>query len=212
MTDNKNLLETEALKTAAKPAMPMWIEYGPILIYVVLYTILRRGADPETAILKAATVFMIAAVIAMIYAWRKIGRISLILGMTTVFIVIAVGLSVFTGNPIFFFMKPTIVNILFGIACIGGVLVGKNGLKLLMGEAYAMPEKAWNTFAIRWGLFFFAMAAVNEIVWRNFSEDFWSYFKLFGFLPLTLVFILTQMPFLLKHSDLKSRMNDAGKD
>lgn len=201
---------TESSPQPQKPPN-MWIEYGPVLIYVVVYNLLRRF-EPETALLKAAAVFMIAAVAALVYSKVKGHKVSPILILTTVFIVIAVGLSFLTGNPIFFFMKPTVVNILFGIGAIGGVIFKKNMLKILMGSVYAMSEKAWNTFAIRWGLFFFAMAAVNEIVWRNFSEDFWSYFKLFGFLPLTFVFLISQMPFLLKHSDLKDRMAEKEGD
>lgn len=198
-------------KTGAPKTPNMWIEYGPIAIFVILYNILRMR-EVEGAIFIAAGVFAVAAVIALIYGRVKEGVIPKMLLLTTVIIVISVGLALFTGNPIFVYMKPTVVNILFGIAVIGGALIGKNVLKMMMGSAYAMPDKAWNTFAIRWGLFFFAMAAVNEFVWRNFSEAFWANFKLFGFMPLTFVFLISQMPFLLKHSDLKDRMSETEQD
>ncbi len=185
----------------------MWIEYGPIIVFVALYNILRmRGV--EGAIFIAAGVFAVAAIIALIYGRVKEGVIPKMLLLTTVIIVISVGLALFTGNPIFVYMKPTVVNIIFGLAVIGGAIANKNVLKMMMGSAYKMSDEAWNKFAIRWGLFFFAMAAVNEIVWRNFSEGFWANFKLFGFMPLTLIFLLTQMPFLLKHSDIKERMDE----
>jgi len=99
-------------------------------------------------------------------------------------------------------MKPTLINALFGIAVIGGIFVKKNVIKMMMGSAFEMPDKRWNDLAIRWGLFFFAMAALNEFIWRTYSEDFWAIFKVFGFLPLTLVFTLTQLPFIQKHGKL----------
>ena len=69
----------------------------------------------------------------------------------------------------------------------------------MLGSAFDLPEKSWNQLAFRWGGFFFACAAINEIVWRNFGEAFWANFKLFGFFPLTILFTLSQLPFILKH-------------
>jgi len=210
MTDSNDISETA--QKAAKAAPPsQWLEFGPIAIFVVVFNILRlRGV--EDAMLIAAGLFMVLAVAALIYVKRKHNTVPPMLMLTTAIIVVTVLATLLTGDKRFFYMKPTAVNILFGIGVLGGIVFKKNVLKMLMGQAYSMPDKAWNMFAIRWGLFFFAMAAVNEVVWRNFSEAFWANFKLFGFVPLTLVFILTQMPFLLKHSDLKERMSEAGHD
>ena len=100
-------------------------------------------------------------------------------------------------------MKPTIVNSFFGLGVIGGIFFQKNVIKLMMGDAIDLPDIKWNTLAIRWGIFFFAMAILNELIWRNFSEDFWVKFKVFGFLPITLLFTLTQLPFIMKHGAVK---------
>ena len=113
------------------------------------------------------------------------------------------GRAFWSGNKIIFYMKPTIVNILFGAAVIGGVFLKKNVIKMMMGEAIELPDAKWDTLAIRWGVFFFAMAALNECIWRTQTEEFWATFKVFGFLPLTFVFTLTQLPFIQKHGNLR---------
>ena len=99
-------------------------------------------------------------------------------------------------------MKPTIVNALFGIAVLGGIFLKKNVIKLMMGEAVALPDKAWNNLAVRWGIFFFFVAALNEVIWRTQTEEFWVNFKIVGFMPLTLVFTLTQIPYIMKHGKM----------
>jgi len=101
------------------------------------------------------------------------------------------------------FMKPTFMNTLFGIALLGGIVFKKNFMKILMGSAFEMPDKHWNTQAIRWAIFFFVLAILNEVIWRNFSESFWTGFKVFGFFPLTILFTLSQIPFLHKHATMK---------
>ena len=175
------------------------VDYGPVLVFFLLYHYLRRE-NSDTAIFDAAKVYMVVAVLALAWSRMKLGKFSGILLFTTVIIAITVFLALYSGNPIFFYMKPTVVNILFGVGVIGGVLFKKNVIKTLMGEMVDLPQKAWNNLAIRWGIFFFVLAGINEIVWRNFSEDFWVNFKLFGFLPISLAFTLSQVPYLLKHN------------
>ena len=181
-----------------KPQQNMLVDLGPVVIFVVCYHLFRRN-NPDGAMVKAAGIFMVVAVIALIYSRMKTGRFSGVLLFTTAIILVTAGLTVFSGNPIFFYMKPTIINALFGVLAIGGALIGKNGIKMLMGEAFKLPDAKWKTLAIRWGLFFFFMAALNEFIWRNYSEPFWVNFKLWGMTPLTLLFTLTQIPFIMKH-------------
>ena len=175
------------------------VEYGPVLVFVVLYNILRRG-DAEGAIFTAAGVFAVVAVAALAYSKLVLGKLSSVLLLTTGIIVATVGMAYVFDDPRFIYMKPTVVNALFGVVAIGGALVGRNAVKALIGTAYRMPDAAWRTLAIRFGLFFFAMAALNEVVWRTQTESFWVGFKLWGFIPLTFAFMLTQMPFLLRNA------------
>lgn len=184
-----------------------WVDFGPIAIFVLVYNVLRQN-NPDGAIYIAAAVFTVAAIIALVYSRLKLGKLSGMLIFTTLIIVITVSLAFFFKDPRFIYMKPTVINAVFGAVTIGGVFVGKNVIKLMMGEAFELPVKAWNTLAIRWGLFFFAMAALNEVVWRTQTEAFWANFKLLGFLPLTFIFGLSQVPFLMKHGKMAAD-NDA---
>jgi len=180
-----------------------WVDFGPIAIFVLIYNVLRRD-NPDGAIYIAAAVFTVAAIIALGYSRLRLGKFSGMLIFTTLIIIITVALAFFFQDPRFIYMKPTVINAVFGVVAIGGVMVGKNVIKLMIGEAFELPAKAWNTLAIRWGLFFFAMAALNELVWRTQTEAFWANFKLFGFLPITLVFGMSQVPFLMKHGKMKA--------
>lgn len=179
----------------------LWIDLGPVAVFVIAYQYLQRTGH-EGAIFTAAAIFMVVALLALAYSRLKHGKFSSMLLLSTVIIVISVGLAFLFQNPVFIYMKPTVINAIFGVAVIGGVLINKNVIKLMMGAALEMPDKAWNMMAIRWGLFFFALAIINEVVWRNFSEEFWVNFKLFGFFPLTLIFAISQAPFMMKHGKM----------
>lgn len=176
-----------------------WVDMGPILLFVISYHYLKRqGADG--AIYTAGLIFMVAAFAGLAYSRIKLGKFSGLLVFTTIIIGVTVGLAYFFQDPRFLYYKPTVMNIAYGVLAIGGVLTGKNLIKMMMGDALNLPRKAWDTLAIRWGIFFFVLAGINEYVWRNFSEEFWVNFKLMGFLPLTLVFTFAQLPFIMKHT------------
>ena len=186
------------------PAKPsnILVDFGPVAIFVACYHYLRRS-DPDGAMLTAAGIFMVVAVAALIYSRAKTGKFSGVLLLTTAIICVTAGLAIFSGNKTIFYMKPTIVNMLFGIGILGGVVLKKNVFKLFMGDAVALPEKAWNNLAVRWGIFFFFCAGLNEYVWRTQSEEFWVNFKIVGFMPLTFIFTLSQIPFMMKHGKLR---------
>lgn len=193
---------SDTTSNAAKSGQNFWIEFGPVLVFVGLYHYLRRGGN-EGAIYTAALVFMVCAVMGLAYSRLRHGKFPGMLVLSTVIIAVSVGLAWVFKDPTFIYMKPTIINILFGLAVIGGVLIKKNVIKLMMGAAFDMPDKAWNTLAIRWGVFFFVLAALNEVIWRNYSEAFWVNFKLFGMFPLTIIFTLMQLPFMLKNGQMR---------
>jgi len=185
----------------AKPNK-FWLDFGPLLAFFGAFQYFKRS-NPDEAMVWAAGVLAILATIALSYSWLRHKYLSPILILSTVLVVFFASLTFFTGNKTFLFMKPTIVNSFFGVGVIGGIFFKKNVIKLMMGDAIDLPDIKWNTLAIRWGIFFFAMAVLNEFIWRNFSEDFWVKFKVFGFLPLTLLFTSTQLPFIMKHGKVK---------
>ena len=193
-----------AAKLEGKKKLPFWIDFGPLLIFFAAFHYLKRSY-PEDALIWAAGVLAVAAVIALIYAWLKYKHTSPILIFSTVLIGgFALAAFIFDDKR-FVFMKPTVVNVIFGIAVFGGVIFKKNVIKMFMGSAFELPDDKWNVLAVRWAIFFFAMAALNEFIWRSpkFSETFWANFKVFGFLPLTILFTATQIPFLTKYGKMR---------
>lgn len=194
--------------SAQKHKPSQWLEFGPLLIFFILYQVLKTS-QPDTALYIAAGVLAGLSIITLIYSRIKYGSLPMMLLFTTVLVAGSAALAYFFQDERFIYMKPTVINCLFGVAVIGGVLVKKNVIKMIMGQAIEMPTKAWNNLAIRWGVFFFVLAAINEFVWRTYGEDFWVKFKVFGFLPLTILFTMTQLPFIMKNGTVK---DEAAKD
>ncbi|WP_427453638.1 inner membrane-spanning protein YciB [Litorimonas sp. WD9-15] len=192
----------ETVPTAAKKTS-FWLDFGPLLIFFAAFLYWRRN-HPDEALIWAAGVLAIAATFALLISWVRHRTLSPVLIFSTIVIGGSALIALLTGDKRFIYMKPTFLNALYGVVVIGGVIFGKNVIKLLMGSAFELPDDKWNVLAIRWAIFFFAMAILNEIIWRNFSEDFWAGFKVFGFLPLTILFTLTQIPFLNKFGEMKT--------
>lgn len=192
--------EVEATNSAPRPNH-FWLDFGPLLVFFGTFHWIRRN-NPDEALFIAAAIFAVAAIIALAIGWIKYRTVSFVLIFSTFLIVGTTALAFLFDNKLFLFMRPTVVNGLMGIGVLGGVVLGKNVLKLLLGSAFTLPGKAWNTLAIRWGIFFLCVAAINELVWRTQTESFWVNFKTFGFLPLTLIFTFAQIPFIQRHGGL----------
>jgi len=109
------------------------------------------------------------------------------------------GLTLVFHDVRFLKIKPTIMNLVFAALMFGGLALRKHPLKLLLGEAFEMPEGAWRKLTVRWTLFFFVLAAVNEVMWRGFSTDTWIASKMFVSFPATMVFAFFQIPLLKRH-------------
>ena len=109
------------------------------------------------------------------------------------------GLTIYFNNEVFFKMKPTIINIIFAIILYAGEVIKKPLLKLLLGSALKLSEEGWSILTKRWIAFFIALGILNEIIWRTQSTDIWVNFKVFGILPITFLFTLSQFSLLKKH-------------
>ena len=116
-----------------------------------------------------------------------------------VIILIFGGLTIYFDNEVFFKMKPTIINCLFAAILYGGIIINKPLLKYLLGAALKLEEEGWKILTQRWIGFFIALAILNEIVWRTQSTDIWVNFKVFGILPITFIFTMTQFPLIKKY-------------
>ncbi|MCL4147257.1 UNVERIFIED_CONTAM: hypothetical protein GTU68_000600 [Idotea baltica] len=143
---------------------------------------------------------MVAITIALVVSWVLTRKLAIMPLITGIVVLVFGGLTIYLHNDLFIKLKPTIVNCLFGSILLGGLYFGKSLLGYVFDSVFKLTDEGWRLLTFRWGVFFFILAIINEIVWRNFSTDFWVSFKLFGFMPITLAFTLFQMPLITKHS------------
>lgn len=179
-------------------AVSLLVELGPAGSFMIAYNV-WLGRDPENAIFVATGVFMAATVVALAYAWLVQKRTPPMLLVSSAIILVFGALTLILHDRWFAFVKPTIINLLFAAAIFCGLLVGKNVWKMLFGAAFDLPDVIWRILAVRYGLFYIALAVLNEIIWRNTSEAFWANFKVVGVIPITMAFIAAQIPLTMKY-------------
>ena len=170
-----------------KSFIKLLTDFGPLLIFFIVYY--RGGKDLQVAI-PPLIVATIVAVIIVYYLEKKIPYIPL---LGAILVTIFGGLTIFFKNPIFIYIKPTIINILFGLALMFGKFFTKEPLlKKMLDGAIKITDEGWRILNQRWVYFFFALAIMNEIVWRTQTEEFWVNFKVWGMLPITFIFTAFQ--------------------
>ena len=174
------------------------IEMGPLVCFFIANWVAGKFLG-GTGIFWGTGIFMVATVIALTASWLLTRKIAMVPLVSAIFVAIFGALTLWLHNDLFIKVKVTLINALFGAVLLGGVAFGRSYLKLVMGEAVKLSEAAWRTLSIRWGLFFLFLAVLNEVVWRSVSTDQWVNFKVFGLLPLTLVFAIANAPFMSKH-------------
>jgi intracellular septation protein len=174
-----------------RPAVKLLIEMGPLVAFFI--------GNWKAGIFWGTAIFMVATIVSLAASWYLTRKIAMVPLVSAVFVAIFGALTLYLQSDLFIKVKVTLINALFGAVLLGGAAFGKSYLKLVMGEAMKLPEQAWRSLSIRWGIFFFAMAMLNEVVWRTFSTDQWVNFKVFGLLPLTMIFALANAPFMAKH-------------
>ncbi len=174
-----------------KSVYKLLIDIGPLAIFFIFYT--RSGL--QASILP----FMVATVIAVLFSYILEKKIPIMPTVGAGIVLLFGGLTIYFDNDVFFKMKPTIINILFAVILYGGILINKPFLKYLLGAALKLEEAGWKILTKRWIGFFIALAVLNEIVWRTQSTDVWVNFKVFGILPITFIFTMTQFPLIKKY-------------
>ena len=177
-----------------KSLLKFLTDFGPLLIFFVVYS--KSGNDLSAAI-PPLIISTLCAVAVVYYVEKKIPYIPLVGGFIVSFFG---GLTLYFDNPIFIYLKPTIVNILFaGALLIGNHFFKKNFLKLMLAKSFNLDDLGWDKLNNRWAFFFIFLAVMNEIVWRTQSEYMWVNFKVWGILPLTFIFTALQLPLINKH-------------
>jgi intracellular septation protein len=179
-------------KEKLNPFLKLALDIGPLVLFF--------AANARFGIFAATASFMVAVLIALAVAYVKTRHIEMMPLVTAIIVVIFGGLTLVLHDATFIKLKPTIIYVLFGGTLIGGLLFGKSFLGILFDSVFDLTEEGWRKLTWRWAFFFFALAVLNEIVWRNFSTDIWVSFKLFGVVPLTFLFGAAQYPLLRRYA------------
>ena len=174
------------------PLLKLALELGPLVVFFF--------ANARFGIFAANGMFMLATIVALTASWWLTRRLAIMPLVTGVVVFVFGGLTLLLQDDVFIKMKPTIVNTLFGTVLLVGLWFGRPLLGYVFDSVFRLDDEGWRKLTFRWGMFFFVLAALNEVIWRNFSTDFWVAFKAFGFLPITVVFTLSQMPLIQRHA------------
>lgn len=210
MASQQPILErdpSDPRKREINPLLKFALELGPLLVFFFANTrgewlaeklpVLAALGGP---IFTATASFMVATAIALTVSWLLTRTLPIMPMVSGVVVLIFGALTLYLQDDIFIKMKPTIVNTLFGAILLAGLLFGKSLLGYVFESAFKLDAEGWRKLTLRWGLFFLFLAVVNEIVWRSFSTDTWVAFKVWGIMPITLIFTMSQMPLIMRHS------------
>jgi intracellular septation protein len=189
------------------PLLKMALEIGPLLVFFfgnLRGEWLARTFPALSAVggplFIATALFMVATVASLIVSKIVFRHLPIMPFVSGVVVMVFGSLSIWLQDETFIKMKPTIVNSLFGIVLLGGLVFGKSLLGYVFNAAFRLDEEGWRKLTLRWGVFFLFLAVLNEVVWRNFSDAAWVNFKVWGTMPITILFTLAQMPLIMRHS------------
>jgi len=201
----------ETVAEAATSGMPsavgnLWTDLGPVGAYVLSFNLLKQKFVPETGLISHETslywatgIFMAAVAAAIGWSLSQGRKIPPMLMITGVVVLVFGGLGIVLHDKQFIKIKPTIINLLFATVIVGSLMIGRNIWKTAFEHVFQLPDKAWRIFALRWAGFYVFLAILNEVIWRGFPEDIWVNSKVFLLIPISMGFMLANLPFLMKH-------------
>jgi intracellular septation protein len=196
MTEPKKLPEDAARDIPPGEAegspLKLALDLGPLLAFFATYAVF--GLIPATAVI------IVGTVASLIASRILIGKLSPLPVVSGILVVVFGGLTVWLQDEQFIKLKPTIVNLLFSGILLGGLAFGHALLQPLFGAVFQLTAEGWRKLTLRWGCFFLALAALNEVIWRNFSTSAWVSFKTFGTIILTMIFLVAQKGLLQAHA------------
>jgi intracellular septation protein len=174
-----------------KSIFKLLIDIGPLAVFFIFY-------KKTNNILEAILPLMIATIIAVLVSYIVEKKIPIMPTVGACIILIFGGLTWYFKDPRYIYLKPTIINLLFAATLFIGIMIKKPLLKYLLGNSIKLQKEGWDILTKRWICFFIALAILNEIVWRNFSEEIWVNFKVFGITAIALIFTITQFSIIKK--------------
>ena len=193
-------------KKQLNPALKLVLDIGPLILFF--------AANAKFGIYAATGAFMVAIVAAMIASYMVVRHVPIMAIVTAVIVLVFGTLTLVLHDETFIKVKPTIIYGLFAAILGGGLLFGRSFIAIMFDQMFNLTPHGWRLLTMRWALFFFAMAILNEIIWRTQSTDFWVAFKAFGVIPLTMGFAISQMPltrrYHLEPASLEASEADAG--
>lgn len=178
-------------KTELNPVLKLALDLGPLLLFFV--------ANSRYGIFIATAVFMVAVLAALAVAYALTRHIAVMPLVTAVVVMVFGGLTLMLHDELFIKLKPTIIYVLFGVILLVGLALGKPLLGAVFDSVFNLTHEGWRKLTLRWAVFFLVLAVLNEVVWRTQSTDFWVSFKVFGVVPLTLIFGALQYPLIRKY-------------
>ncbi len=180
------------------PGLRMAIDFGPLIVFFAVNFL--AGGEQISRVVTATVAFMAATGAAMAVSRWKAGHISPMLWMSGALVLVFGGLTIYFHDETFIKIKPTIIYLMFASVLVFGLMTGRPLLQFVLESAYpGLSPKGWRQLTINWAVFFTVQAALNEAVWRNTSWDFWVAYKLWGVIPMTLIFAMANLPMLMKH-------------
>lgn len=188
--------ETEAQTNSddlRKQIIKLVLEIGPLFVFFIV----NARAD----IFTGTAFFMGAMVISLALSWFLLKRIAVMPLVSGILVLAFGGLTLLFHDEMFIKLKPTIINTMFGVALLGGLFFKQTLLRYVFGDVYKLQDEGWRVLTLRWGLFFMALAVVNEVVWRTQTTDFWVAFKVWANMPITILFAASQLPVITKYAE-----------
>ena len=180
--------------------LKLLVELGPlVLFFLVNWQGAKFLAEPKNAIFWATGSFMVATVLSLVASRFLFHKVAVMPLVTAVFVIVFGGLTLYLQDDQFIKMKPTIVNSIFSGLLFAGLAFNRIFLKTVFGDVMRLREEGWRILTVRWGAFFAFLAVLNEFVWRFYSTDAWVTFKVFGIMPLTMIFAMAQIGLLKKY-------------
>lgn len=170
----------------------MLVELGPVGVFLIV--------NARAGIMWGTAAFMVATIAALVVSRVVFGRLAIMPLVSGAFVMIFGGLTLWLKDETFIKMKPTIVNVLFATALLGGLAFGVSLIRYVFESALELTDQGWRLLTLRWGCFFIVLAVLNELVWRTCSTEFWLSFKVWGMMPLTLAFAVAQIGLITRHA------------